>query len=130
MASAYAPSRSFGGLSNPRSTNGVPVRPAQIAKPALVDLPALQNASRVLQDQFAKDAQIIPDLGDTLTARMCSYNLSDDSISTRAAGGPVSASYSVFPDDIRVPFQKRKFVSIPDGLFQYYDSRSSFIPSG
>lgn len=38
--------------------------------PVPVDLAALQNASRVLLDQFAKDAQIIPDLGDTLTARM------------------------------------------------------------
>ena len=45
----------------------------------------------------------------------------------RAAGSQVSASYSVFPDDIRVPFQKRKFVGIPDGLFQYYDSEHSFI---
>lgn len=33
-----------------------------------------------------------------------------------------SASYSVFPDDIRVPYQKRRFVGIPEGLFQYYDS--------
>lgn len=39
------------------------------------------------------------------------------------AGGQVSASYSVFPDDIRVPFQKRRFVGIPEGLFQYYDSQ-------
>jgi nuclear pore complex protein Nup155 len=37
--------------------------------PVPVDLSALQNASCVLLDQFAKDAQIIPDLGDTLTAR-------------------------------------------------------------
>ncbi len=45
----------------------------------------------------------------------------------RAAGSQVSASYSVFPDDIRVPFQKRKFVGIPDGLFQYYDSEHSLF---
>jgi hypothetical protein len=37
--------------------------------PAPVDLAALQNASDVLTAQFAKDAQIIPDLGDTLTTR-------------------------------------------------------------
>jgi hypothetical protein len=38
-----------------------PPRPAPV-----VDLDVLQNASRVLQDQFVKDSQIIPDLGDTL----------------------------------------------------------------
>jgi nuclear pore complex protein Nup155 len=32
-------------------------------------LTALQNASTVLNNQFTKDAQVIPDLGDTLTAR-------------------------------------------------------------
>jgi nuclear pore complex protein Nup155 len=37
-------------------------------KPVPVDLPSLQNASRILYDQFTKDAQIIPDLGETLTA--------------------------------------------------------------
>ncbi|KAJ7706259.1 nucleoporin [Mycena rosella] len=74
----------------------------------IVDLGALQNASRVLQDQFTKDAQIIPDLGDTLTA----------------VGGQASASYSVFPDDIRVPFQKRKLIGIPEALFQFYNSTS------
>ncbi|KAJ7092652.1 nucleoporin [Mycena epipterygia] len=76
--------------------------------PVPVDLAALQNASRVLLDQFAKDAQIIPDLGDTLTA----------------PGGQASASYSVFPDDIRVPFQKRKLIGIPEALFQFYNSTS------
>ncbi|KAF5355937.1 hypothetical protein D9756_004133 [Leucocoprinus leucothites] len=75
-------------------------------KPTPVDLPALQNASRVVYDQFAKDSQIIPDLGETLTA----------------SGGQASASYSVFPDDTRVPYQKRRFIAIPEGLFQYYDS--------
>jgi len=40
-----------------------------------------------------------------------------------AAGGQASASYSVFPDDYRVPFQKRKLVGIPEGLFQYYNSK-------
>ncbi|KAJ7125656.1 nucleoporin [Mycena crocata] len=76
--------------------------------PVPVDLSALQNASQVLHEQFAKDAQIIPDLGDTLTA----------------PGGQASASYSVFPDDIRVPFQKRKLIGIPEALFQFYNSTS------
>ncbi|EEB91302.1 hypothetical protein MPER_10359, partial [Moniliophthora perniciosa FA553] len=74
-------------------------------KPAAVDLVVLQSASTVLQEQFTKDAQIIPDLGDTLT-------------------GQASSSYSIFPDDTRVPFQKRKLVGIPEGLFQYYNSTS------
>ncbi|KAL0578729.1 hypothetical protein V5O48_003285 [Marasmius crinis-equi] len=74
-------------------------------KPSPVDVAVLQNASTVLHEQFTKDAQIIPDLGDTLT-------------------GQASSSYSVFPDDTRVPFQKRKLVGIPEGLFQYYNSTS------
>ncbi|KAF8640990.1 hypothetical protein AX17_000635 [Amanita inopinata Kibby_2008] len=73
---------------------------------APVDLPALQNASRILHDQLAKDAQCIPDFSDMLAV----------------PGSQVSASYSVFPDDIRVPYQKKRFVGIPEGLFQYYDS--------
>jgi nuclear pore complex protein Nup155 len=68
-----------------------------------VDLSLLQNASRVLHDQFVKDAQAVPDLGETLSAQS-------------------SSSYSVYKDDFRVPFQKRKLVGIPEGLFQYYNS--------
>ncbi|KAJ7630864.1 nucleoporin [Roridomyces roridus] len=74
--------------------------------PAAVDFEALQTASRVLVDQFTKDAQIIPDLGDTLNA----------------PGGQASASYSVFADDTRVPFQKRKLIGIPEALFHFYNS--------
>ncbi|KAF9229208.1 nucleoporin [Gyrodon lividus] len=74
----------------------------------VVDLPALQSASRVLHDQFVKDSQIIPDIGEMLMA----------------PGGSSSASYSVFPDDYRVPFQKRRLVGIPDALFQYYNTTS------
>ncbi|KJA29400.1 hypothetical protein HYPSUDRAFT_32851 [Hypholoma sublateritium FD-334 SS-4] len=103
MATSFAQSRAF--PSSPQNLGG-PTRQAPATKPTPVDLPALHNASRILLEQLAKDAQIIPDLGETLTA----------------SGSQVSASYSVFPDDIRVPFQKRKFVGIPDGLFQYYDS--------
>lgn len=33
---------------------------------AIVDLNSLQSASRVLHDQFLKDSQIIPDLGELL----------------------------------------------------------------
>ncbi|KAI0053328.1 nucleoporin [Auriscalpium vulgare] len=80
--------------------NPPPPKPA----PSL-DLPALQSASRVLQEQFVKDAQTIPDTCEILTAPPQS-----------------SASYSVFPDDYRVPFQKKRMIPIPDSLFQYYDS--------
>lgn len=68
------------------------------------DLPTLQSAGRVLADQFAKDAQTIPDLGDMLTI----------------PGGQSSASYSVFSDDPRVPFQKRKLITIPESLWEHY----------
>lgn len=67
MASSFAPSRSFGPSS---STKTFGPRQVQPSKPAPVDLAALQNATQVLQDQFNKDAQSIPDLGDTLTTRM------------------------------------------------------------
>ena len=45
-------------------------------KSDVVDLPALQSASRVLLEQLAKDAQIIPDIGETLTTRMNCFCLS------------------------------------------------------
>lgn len=72
MASNFGPSRSVNGLPNSANQNGIDSRQVQLAsRPVpVVDLPALQSASRVLQDQFIKDAQIIPDLGDTLTTRM------------------------------------------------------------
>ena len=36
--------------------------------------------------------------------------------------GQASGNYSVYPDDVRVPYQKRRFVGIPDGLFQHFES--------
>lgn len=52
------------------SSNAVAVE-AQPAPghPSSVDLPALQNASRVLYDQFAKDAALVPETIDMLTIR-------------------------------------------------------------
>jgi hypothetical protein len=38
-----------------------------------------------------------------------------------------SAAYSVFPDDFRVPFQKRRLVGIPEGLFEYFTSGSQYL---
>ena len=50
------------------SVNGGKLRQAQAAsKPApVLDLTALQAASRVLQEQLVKDSQIVPDLGDMI----------------------------------------------------------------
>jgi len=68
MATGQDAARSFNGLPTASGNNG----PRQLAsKPAnIVDLTTLQNASHVLHDQFLKDSQIIPDLGDTLSARV------------------------------------------------------------
>jgi hypothetical protein len=60
----------FDGLNASTSANAVSHR--SVSKPVpVVDLSALQSASRVLHDQFVKDAQVIPDLGEMLTAREC-----------------------------------------------------------
>ncbi|KAI0670007.1 nucleoporin [Trametes maxima] len=90
------------------SGNGSKLRQAQAAsKPApVLDLPALQAASRVLQEQLVKDSQIVPDLNDMICE----------------SGSPSSASYTVFPDDYRAPFQKRRHIGIPESLWQYYTS--------
>lgn len=67
----FALSRTIGGPLGSSSSNGLQSRQMQaVTKPApVLDLPALQSASRVLQDQFIKDAQVIPDLVDTLNTR-------------------------------------------------------------
>ncbi|TFK77170.1 nucleoporin [Pluteus cervinus] len=101
MASSRSFASSSISLQNPNLT-----RQSQPQKPHTTDLQTLQNASRIIQDQLVKDAQIIPDLGETLSA----------------SGAPVSASYSPSTDDIHVPYQKRRFIGIPEGLFQYYDT--------
>ncbi|KAI0824272.1 nucleoporin [Trametes gibbosa] len=89
------------------SVGGSRLRQTQAAatKPIpVLDLPALQAASQLLQEQLVKDSQIIPDLGDLIS------------------GSPSSASYTVFPDDYRAPFQKRRHIGIPESLWQYYTS--------
>jgi nuclear pore complex protein Nup155 len=40
------------------------------------------------------------------------------------AGVQSSASYTIALDDYRVPFQKRRLVGVPEGLFQYYNSEN------
>ncbi|KAH8099410.1 nucleoporin [Cristinia sonorae] len=74
--------------------------------PSSVDLPALQAASRVLHEQYAKDAQVVPELLDMMTI----------------PGIQSSATYNVFPDDYRVPFQRQKVTPIPVELFQHYST--------
>ncbi|THV07704.1 nucleoporin [Dendrothele bispora CBS 962.96] len=73
-----------------------------------VDLTSLQSASKVLHEQFAKDTQAVPEISEVLNAQ----------------GGQASSAYSIFPDDVRVPFQKRKLIGIPEALFQYYSTTS------
>ncbi|KAF9076202.1 nucleoporin [Rhodocollybia butyracea] len=92
----------FHSASTSYSTQKLP----QSEKALPVDLSVLHNASKALEEQFTKDSQAIPELGDTLPS------------------GQASTSYSIFPDDVRVPFQKRKLVGIPEALFQYYNSTS------
>jgi nuclear pore complex protein Nup155 len=70
MPAAFPSSHPVAALNYSTDNTGVAARHMPSAKPTPVNLPALQSAGRVLQDQFVKDAQIIPDLGDTLTARM------------------------------------------------------------
>ena len=62
LASSSAPSHFFA------SANGSKFKQAQSApkSPVVLDLPALQAAGRVLQDQLVKDSQIVPDLGDMI----------------------------------------------------------------
>lgn len=68
---SFAKSNTLGALpdashtTNHASTSRPRVPPP---RPSL-DLPALQEAGRLVQDQLIKDAQIIPDLGDMLTIR-------------------------------------------------------------
>ncbi|KAF5374778.1 hypothetical protein D9758_000357 [Tetrapyrgos nigripes] len=69
-----------------------------------VDLASLQNASKVLHDQLSKDAQSVPEISEVLNAQ----------------GVQASSAYSIFPDDLRVPFQKRRHIGIPEALFQHY----------
>ncbi|KAI0313508.1 nucleoporin [Amylostereum chailletii] len=120
------PLRSYSGIHQP-SSSVFSVRhdlPPPKAPPTL-DLSALQTASRVLQEHLAKDAQSVPDLGDMLTLRRLAHiNIltTRPLIPSLLAGGQSSALYSVFPDDYRVPFQKRRLIGIPEGLFQFYNT--------
>jgi hypothetical protein len=73
-----------------------------------------------LQEQLLKDAQIIPDHGEMFAYSACLHlHLVSSSVSLRATAGS-SGQYSVFPDDYRVPFLRRKLAGIPEALFQYF----------
>ena len=65
----FALSRTIGGPLGSSSLNALQSRQIQAVTKPIVDLAALQSASRVLQDQFIKDAQVIPDLTETLNTR-------------------------------------------------------------
>lgn len=64
FSTSYRQQPSIGTPSSVFRQNQNQPRPA-----SALDLPGLQSASRVLHDQFMKDAQIIPDIGDMLTTR-------------------------------------------------------------
>lgn len=68
MTTIHALSQSTSGLNASINGRGRPAQGAQKPAPVL-DLPALQNASRVLHDQLTKDAQVIPDLGEMMSIR-------------------------------------------------------------
>ncbi|THH08723.1 hypothetical protein EW145_g2498 [Phellinidium pouzarii] len=109
-----ASTQSFGGFTNTPTKASNHASTSRVKTPttrsSILNLPALQGASRLIQDQLIKDAQIIPDLGDMLTI----------------PGGQTSASYTVFPGDYRVPFQKRKHIGIPPTLWEHFQS-SKFL---
>jgi hypothetical protein len=51
------------------------LKPQSVSEPApVLDLPALQTASTILQDKLNKDASAVPDLGEMLTIRECEFN--------------------------------------------------------
>ncbi|KIY50546.1 nucleoporin-domain-containing protein [Fistulina hepatica ATCC 64428] len=71
-----------------------------------VDLDVLQRAAAVVQEQLTKDANIVPDFGDILTAR-----------------GPASAEYNVVSeDDYTTPFLKDRLIPLPESLWQFYNA--------
>jgi hypothetical protein len=77
------------------------IRTAPTPAPApVVDLVALQAASRVLQEQHNKDATIIPDLGDMLTIResWCIYRLASQCLNLLLSqlGAPRLAAIAYF----------------------------------
>ena len=74
----------------------------------------------VLQEQLLKDAQIIPDHGEMFSySEHSRLHLLEPSVFSCETAGS-SGQYTVFPDDYRVPFLKRRFAGIPEGLFQYF----------
>jgi len=65
MANTFAGSSNGGGL--------VLARTLSVEKQASVDLGVLQSASRIVNEKFSQDAQAVPDLGESLSAREYHY---------------------------------------------------------
>jgi len=113
-------------FNNPQnfSANILAIRQQQ--PPPVVDLGVLHAANRVLQEQLLKDAQIIPDHGEMFTYSAHSrLRLVQSPVFSRGTAGS-SGQYSVFPDDYRVPFLKRKLAGIPESLFQCFTGARPF----
>lgn len=114
------PSMSFVSFNNIPNSSANVLAIKQQQPPPVVDLDVLQAASRVLQEQLLKDTQIIPDHGEMFAySAYLHFHLVQPSFSLPTTAGS-SGQYSVFPDDYRVPFLKRKLAGIPEGLFQYF----------
>lgn len=92
------------------------------SKSSAPDLPTLQAASHLIHEQLTKDAQTIPDAGEMFTIREEQPFLHEKSFSESlfSAGSQSSASYTIFPGDYRVPFQKRKHIGIPPALWEHF----------
>jgi hypothetical protein len=66
MASNARPLGQVLGPPLPSTSTGLPRSMPPHVSPPNLDLPVLQGASQVLQDYFAKDSQVIPDIGELL----------------------------------------------------------------
>jgi hypothetical protein len=69
MASNARPLGQVLGPPLPSTSIALPQSTQAHVSPPNLDLPILQGASRVLQDYFAKDSQIMPDIGELLVFR-------------------------------------------------------------
>jgi len=85
-------------------------------------LATLEKASRLLQDQLIKDAQMVPELGELLTGS--SFYFSFPTL-VEAISGASSVAYNLPPHRSWAPFFRpdglEGFKSMPSGVFDEYD---------
>ncbi|KAF8587314.1 nucleoporin [Ramaria rubella] len=106
MASFTGSSTPFTGISQEQYASSSNSQPPLSNKPASISLATLAKASEVLNGLFEKDAQMVPELRDTLT-------------------GSSSAAYNIPPHRSWTPFFRpdglEGFKSMPTGVFDEYD---------